>query len=84
MIRIEMLEGRRMMDGTADAGLVPPPDGGLIGNPGRGHSPVVVTIDNPDFLDDPNERLLTPNGKIISLPAASLPGMLHAISDPSI
>jgi hypothetical protein len=80
---IETLEGRRLMDGT-----LPPPDGNpphdnqIVAPVGSGHSPVIVTIDNPDLISDPDTRLLTPGGKIVALPAASLKGILKAISDP--
>jgi hypothetical protein len=83
-IAIETLEGRRLMDGTLpppDGN--PPPDNQIVAPLGRGHSPVIVTIDNPDLLDDPNERLLTPGGKIVALPAASLKGILRATDDPN-
>ena len=80
---IELLESRRMLDGS-----LPPPDGnpppdGLVGNLGRGHSAVAVTISDPNDMSDPNTRLLTPGGKIVALPAAALKGMLRAISDPN-
>ena len=76
---VEALESRRMMDGTA----LPPPDN-LVGNLGRGHSAVMVTIDNPDLIDDPSIRLLTPGGKIVALPAKALPGIIRASDDPNL
>jgi hypothetical protein len=83
MIRIEMLEFRRLLDGT-----LPPPDGNpppdnLVGNLGGGRSPIMVTMSDPNEISDPNTRLLTPGGKIVLLPAATLPGILKAMDDPN-
>jgi hypothetical protein len=81
-IEVETLEGRRLMDGT-----LPPPDGNpppdqITANLGGGHSAVVVTIDNPDLVDDPTLRLLTHGGKVVALPAAALKGILNGIDNP--
>jgi hypothetical protein len=51
---------------------------------GRGHAAVIVTVDDPNDVDDPNTRLLTPRGKTIALPAASLRGILRAVDDPNL
>ena len=83
---MEALESRRMMDGTlpsAGDGDLPPVDVGLVGALGGGRSAVIVTIDDPNDADDPNERMLTPNGKLHAQPAASLKGILSAMEDPN-
>jgi hypothetical protein len=83
---METLESRRMMDGTlpsAGDGDLPPVDVSLVGALGRGRSAVIVSIDDPNEVDDPNERMLTPNGKSHALPAASLKGILNAMEDPN-
>jgi hypothetical protein len=71
---IEMLESRRMMDGTipVDPGVV----SGLLGG---GQAAVLVV------MEDPNDRptLFTPGGNAVALPIASVRGMLGAIGDPN-
>ena len=82
-IAIETLESRRMLYGT-----LPAPDGDLppveiIQYLGRGHAAVQVMADDPNEIGDPNDRLLTPGGNIVALPAPALKGILRAIGDPN-
>ena len=80
---IETLESRRMLDAT-----LPAPDGDLppveiIRYLGRGHAAVQVIMDDPNDIDDPNDRLLTPSGNIVALPAPALKGIIQAMEDPN-